>query len=114
MAPQPLTEYTQQFAESDDDDEETQEPEPSLFDILQDNAKDELDEDLPSDEQAYKGIMGSPGKALAHGRAKCYLDKGASGHSGEASESEVLRVGGSKSKSKSDRGRGSMIIILAE
>ena len=23
-----------------------------------------------------KGVVGSPGKALAHGRAKCYPDKG--------------------------------------
>ena len=34
--------------------------------------------------------MGSPGKALAHERAKCYPDKGVDGHSGEAPESEAL------------------------
>ena len=52
MAPQPSTECTQQSTESDDDEEEIQQPEPSLFDILKDGAEDELDEDLPSDQQA--------------------------------------------------------------
>ena len=50
VAPQPLTEDTHESAEADDDDEETQQPEPSLFDILQDDAEDELDEDLPSNQ----------------------------------------------------------------
>ena len=63
MAPQPSTEDTHQSIESDDDEEEEiQQPEPSLFDILQDNAEDELDKDLPSDQQDYKGTMGLPGR----------------------------------------------------
>ena len=33
--------------------------------------------------------MGSPVKALAHGLAKCYPDKGANERSGKASESET-------------------------
>ena len=48
---QPSTEDTHKFTESkdeDEDEEDVQQPEPSLFDVLQDDAEDELDEDLPS------------------------------------------------------------------
>ena len=44
----PSTEHTQQIEESDDDDEH----EPSLFDILDDDAKDDPEEDVPEDQQA--------------------------------------------------------------
>ena len=50
--PRPSTEDTQQPADSDDDDKESQQHEPSLFDILQDDIEDELDEDLPPDQPA--------------------------------------------------------------
>ena len=60
--PRPSTEDTHKFREDDDNDddgdenddeenEDEQQQEPSLFDILQDDAEDELDEDLPSDQQ---------------------------------------------------------------
>ena len=49
LPPRPSTEDTQQPAYSNDDDKESQQHEPSLFDILQDGTEDELDEDLPSD-----------------------------------------------------------------
>ena len=55
VEPQPSTENTHQFTEFDEEDEESEEElqqsEPSLFDILQDDAEDKLDEDLPSDQQ---------------------------------------------------------------
>ena len=51
VVPQPSTEDTDQSIESDDDEKEMQQPDPSLFDILQDDAEDKLDEDLPSDQQ---------------------------------------------------------------
>ena len=47
----PSTEHTHQSAELDDDDN-TQNHEPSLFDILHDDAEDESKEDFPSDQQA--------------------------------------------------------------
>ena len=47
----PSTEHTHQSAESDDDDD-TQNHEPSLFDILHDDAEDDSKEDFPSDHQA--------------------------------------------------------------
>ena len=50
-SPRPSTKDTQQSTESADEEEEVQQPEPSLFDILQDDVEDELDEDLPSDQQ---------------------------------------------------------------
>ena len=50
--PRPSTEDTQQPAYSNDDDKESQQHEPSLFDILQDDIEDELDEDLPPDQPA--------------------------------------------------------------
>ena len=52
--PRPSTEDTHKFIESEDEDEDeedVQQPEPSLFDILQDDAEDELDEDLPLAQQ---------------------------------------------------------------
>ena len=50
-SPQPSIEDTQQSTKSDDDEEDMQQPEPSLFDILQDDVEYELDEDLPLEHQ---------------------------------------------------------------
>ena len=44
---------------------------------------------MVSESTCIKGVVGSPGKALAHGRAKCYSDKGVNGHSGKALESKT-------------------------
>ena len=62
---------------------------------------------MVSESTCIKGVVGSPGKALAHGRAKCYLDKGANGCNGKTSESETskseVRIPDRSQISKEDR-----------